>query len=237
MEIKYDITDFAIEKLIQCLLFNTNEFERIKNGDYDKILFNETFLIHLENFVQKMNELDYLEREQINRLLDIISYIRFDKSYDSLEEKKRCYDIYNKLIDSINLMEGRNIEDFYLGEIERRFFERHHITLTEEEYEFRKFVVQASMGFDYIVLRYGLEKVSEEQFDKNIDGFANNICYFLSLNSLVLDKPELLNSIILVKRIKKVVEKNKIKDDEISSIEKKYVLKFNRFYNRNLKGE
>ena len=227
-----EFNEYFYSKFYQCLLYDEEIYNYSLKGKYDFYIFNSTFFEVFINLSHHLIKLDVVEESIKDKIHSLISYIRNKAIYDDSETKKYYYDLFNKLIISLNINKFNDGEEFYLHEIAKRF-NCIGKKINSNDFENKKEFVKRSLGYDFIFLLYHTDEVDEETFDKSIYCLLNDEYYFASLNAILYEYPELLKNETFKRRVKKVIELNKKSSPLLldkSFLYKIYILKNTRKY-------
>lgn len=233
------IRSYYYTKFLQSYLYNDNIYKAVFNGDFDNYIFDEDFLNIAFNYIEVYTEINYADLNVKEKLYDLISYVRNKADYDNQKTKKFYYDIYNTLILKLNQMDDNSLVEFLiLNEMFIRTKIKFGRKISYHRFKHYEEFVRRSIGYDYILLTYLSDEISEEDFDANIETLVNDEFYFASLNALIEQCPELLKETTFRKRVKKVLECNRKSIDifHSKSIKNKlFIIKQNNKHYKNFK--
>lgn len=236
---KEELNGYLYVKFIESYMYNDELYRKVKKGEYDSYIFNEDFIEILIDFVNDFCESEILDLRKRTEIYDLLLYIGQRAQFENLETKRYYIDKFNELIRKLNTLQDRNVDSFYESQIGVRL-NLAGKKITFEECERYKELVQESLGYDFIFLVNHTELVSQEDFDEQLESFVGDNYYFYSLNQLLYEKPELFNDEVFKSRLKKIIKFNRQNKFKIliSDIEdKRFVLKQNSKFNRQLKEE
>lgn len=200
--------EYFYTKFCQCLLYDDEIYHQALQGDYDFYLFNQQFLDIFIDLIDYLIEMKFIDEERKDRLYILISYIRDNAIYETIEAKKYFYEIFNDLIVNLNMECFDNSDDYYYREIAKRF-NCAGKKISFKDFQNKKNFIKKSLGYDYIILILHLEEMDEETFDSALDDLLNSEYYFASLNAILYEHPKILENETFKRRVKKVIELNK----------------------------
>lgn len=200
--------EYFYTKFCQCLLYDDDIYHQALQGDYDFYLFNHSFLDIFIDLIDYLIEMKFIDEERKDRLYILISYIRDNAIYETIEAKKYFYEIFNDLIVNLNMECFDNSDDYYYREIAKRF-NCAGKKISFKDFQNKKNFIKKSLGYDYIILILHLEEMDEETFDSALDDLLNSEYYFASLNAILYEHPKILENETFKRRVKKVIELNK----------------------------
>ncbi len=200
--------EYFYTKFCQCLLYDDEIYHQSLQGDYDFYLFNQSFLDIFIDLIDYLIEMKFIDEERKDRLYILISYIRDNAIYETIEAKKYFYEIFNDLIVNLNMECFDNSDDYYYREIAKRF-NCAGKKISFKDFQNKKNFIKKSLGYDYIILILHLEEMDEETFDSALDDLLNSEYYFASLNAILYEHPKILENETFKRRVKKVIELNK----------------------------
>jgi len=210
---KTELDEYISLKEAQTVIFNDYIMEDLETPEFRKYVESEKFMAALTEFVA-LNYMTKIADYNIkNNILNVISYIRNNKTYGSATEKSELIDNLNEIIITLNSSSDENNIDFYRNQYYRRIDQKktdfwdhaYDKTFIEE----RKKSLNVSMSFDFSPIS-GLTKIDDEEvFIKK--AVSDNLVshYFLNtLNMLFVEMPSLYNDERFVKRAKFILQNN-----------------------------
>ncbi|MEG2322641.1 MAG: hypothetical protein RSB71_04095 [Bacilli bacterium] len=235
---KIDLTSYVYNKLIQALIYDEKTFILMNEQLLNDYLEDPNFIIYFRDYLLKMLIAGNLEQPEVSKIQTIINWLRINYIYNSKEEKHEYYEIFNDLIISLNAHK-ENSDDFYLKEIDKRFDPKFIMHLNNEQFAKYKNIIKKSLGLDFYILLHSLEVTTQDEYiDEFVPMYTLNSYYFMSLNAMIKENTNILQSKELLKRIKIMLENNKINKMTNKKIkEKVFLLRQNKRYNTYFKGE
>lgn len=202
------LSDYFYTKFFECILYDDEIYDNTLHGKYNFYVFDINFLAVFINILEHFINLNILEEKRKYKIYSLMSYIRNNAIFDSIETKRYYCNIFNEFIIKLNTKKIDGSEEFYLNEIAKRF-SYNDKKLRRQTYEKKKAFVEKSLGYDFLFLIYHLDEVDEETFESSVDSLLNDEYYFASLNAIIYEFPEILENETFKRRIKKIINLNK----------------------------
>ena len=216
-----DLTEIAMYKLVQYLIFDDEANLEISSGKWDSSLSSTTFLEKLKLYVKYMASNNYLDIRLKYNIFNILNRIR-ECCNDKVND-------VNEMILQINKATDEDELDLYIYEKSKRMstknlkkLNKYYSSIPKEREKFKK-EVSDLISYDYLILNSLLGQISEEDYDNvSLPNLGLSIEYFYSLRSLINDEPNLILSEKVIERIKKVLSYNKknINSSEITYLDR-----------------
>ncbi len=205
------IRDYYFNRFLMSYLYNDTIYECVLGGTYDHYIFSKSFLKVLDEYVESyaVNNNCVCDVDSVkNKLYNLINYIRFEHSYENMEEKKLYYSFLNNLLSKLNL--SKSIYYPFLMLIEFMF--RTNIILKRRiplyKYNMYNDFVKKSIGYDFIVFNLLISNTTDQSFDDFLINNGDNLFFLISLNSIICVCPQILQNELVIDRIKKVLAYN-----------------------------
>lgn len=210
---KIELEEYISLKEAQKVIFNDDIVKDLETPEFRKYVESEEFMAALTEFVA-LNYISKIADNNIkNNILNAISYIRNNKRFQSLTDKRELIDNINEIIVTLNSTTDTNNIDFYRNQYYRRidqkktdFWDRVYDKTFMEE---RKESLNYSISYDFLPI-FDLAKLDDEQlFAEEV--VSDNLVthYFLNtLNILFSEMPGLYNDPRFVKRAQFILKNN-----------------------------
>ena len=179
----------------------------IKNNYYVNYIMDPDFVETFNYLTIEFAKDNILTDEAKERIFRLISYFRFNVEYEYKETKSYYYKMFNKMISALNCSNGENSDEYYYLETIKRYEIKSAIRM-EKFMQLKNFVI-SSIGSDFNFLELFSDRLSDKTFKEEVHKLVNNKIFFLSLNAILCEYPDLLSQDIFKNRLKILLELNK----------------------------
>lgn len=210
---KIELDDYISLKEAQTVIFNDDIVSDLETPEFRKYVESEEFMSALTEFVA-LNYITKIADYNIkSNILNAISYIRNNKKFTSVTDKRALTDSINEIIITLNSTSDANNIDFYRNQYYRRIDQK-KTSFWDQAYdkefmEERKESLNYSISFDFFPIS-DLARLDDEQLFEQ-ETVPDNLVthYFLNtLNLLFTEMPGLYNDPRFVKRAQFILQNN-----------------------------
>ena len=194
-------------KLFLSIIHDDNMIDDIKNNYYVNYIMDPDFVETFNYLTIEFAKDNILTDEAKERIFRLISYFRFNVEYEYKETKSYYYKMFNKMISALNCSNGENSDEYYYLETIKRYEIKSAIRM-EKFMQLKNFVI-SSIGSDFNFLELFSDRLSDKTFKEEVHKLVNNKIFFLSLNAILCEYPDLLSQDIFKNRLKILLELNK----------------------------
>ena len=185
-------------KLFLSIIHDDNMIDDINNKHYVNYIMDPDFVETFNYLTIEFSKNNFLTDEAKERIFRLISYFRFNVKYKDKEAKSYYYKMFNEMISALNCSNGENSDEYYYLETIKRYEIKSALRM-------EKFM-QLS---DFYILEAFSDRLSDKTFKEEIHKLVNNKIFFLSLNAILCEYPDLLSQDIFKNRLKILLELNK----------------------------
>lgn len=194
-------------KLFLSIIHDDKMIDDIKNNYYVNYIMDPDFVETFNYLTIEFAKDNILTDEAKERIFRLISYFRFNVEYEYKETKSYYYKMFNKMISALNCSNGENSDEYYYLETIKRYEIKSAIRM-EKFMQLKNFVI-SSIGSDFNFLELFSDRLSDKTFKEEVHKLVNNKIFFLSLNAILCEYPDLLSQDIFKNRLKILLELNK----------------------------
>ena len=194
-------------KLFLSIIHDDKMIDDIKNNYYVNYIMDPDFVETFNYLTIEFAKDNILTDEAKERIFRLISYFRFNVEYEYKETKSYYYKMFNEMISALNCSNGENSDEYYYLETIKRYEIKSAIRM-EKFMQLKNFVI-SSIGSDFNFLELFSDRLSDKTFKEEVHKLVNNKIFFLSLNAILCEYPDLLSQDIFKNRLKILLELNK----------------------------
>lgn len=194
-------------KLFLSIIHDDNMIVDINNKHYVNYIMDPDFVETFNYLTIEFSKNNILTDEAKERIFRLISYFRFNVKYKDKEAKSYYYKMFNEMISALNCSNGENSDEYYYLETIKRYEIKSALRM--EKFMQLKDFVEYSISFDFYILEAFSDRLSDKTFKEEVHKLVNNKIFFLSLNAILCEYPDLLSQDIFKNRLKILLELNK----------------------------
>lgn len=194
-------------KLFLSIIHDDKMIDDINNKHYVNYIMDPDFVETFNYLTIEFAKNNILTDEAKERIFRLISYFRFNVKYKDKEAKSYYYKMFNEMISALNCSNGENSDEYYYLETIKRYEIKSALRM--EKFMQLKDFVEYSISFDFYILEAFSDRLSDKTFKEEIHKLVNNKIFFLSLNAILCEYPDLLSQDIFKNRLKILLELNK----------------------------
>lgn len=228
--IQSKVDNYVYYKMVQSIAFRSRVEDILENKILQNDINSIIFLNALKDIIQANTYQQIIEAVVRDSLLKVINHLRFNKSYQSVTEKKESYETFNNLIRMLNTSKDTNKYKFYARELCKRYNQFGlsgkilSLVYTPTIIEMDKQYLFDSISNDFSVIANQSELVDDYNFkNKVMADNLNNHYYIDSINAILTEQSYMFCDLTFLDRTYDTLEGNL----EVKEVEDKYLLRRN----------
>lgn len=208
-----ELDEYISLKEAQTVIFNDDILKDLETPEFRKYVESEEFIGALTEFVA-INYMSMIADHNIkNNIFNAISYLKSNKRFESITDKKDLFNNLNELIITLNSTSDANNIDFYRNQYYRRSDQKRtdfwDLAYDKKFMEERKESLNYSICFDFLPIK-DLAKLNDEQifFEEVVSDNLVTHYFINTLNMLFSEMPGLYSDPRFIKRAEFILQNN-----------------------------
>lgn len=185
-----ELDDYYIYKYIQNSMLNNENYENFKETIMN---FPSEWLYYVYDFIIQNEVSGFIDCNIRNKFYDLISYLRNEYCYKSIEDKERIYLKCNEIIEKLNLMVIYDDKRYEILEKRKRYTNSAYMNFSNTE-----------ICNDLFYLK----EFSIEMKDEILEEFTIDDKFLGSMYAIIYENPDIIYEKSFVINLQRVLEKN-----------------------------